>query len=184
MNIIREIWQAATTPVGMGALRLPWYTPSHPSVSDADKAAAQAQAQAAVDLAAQRMAASMPKPACLSASAKATAASLCAQKRSAGQEAVAAFGRAIGATDPYAPAIAQAPCEWALIPECAPPPPPKPSIRAPGRSAPMPPGVSPATLITPPPPEPKSDTALIVGGIAIGALVLGGVYLALRKKAA
>lgn len=124
----------------------------------------------------QKVSSAMPKPACLPPDSYKTAQALCQKKYTGWQEAVAG----LGSSDPYASAIALAPCDWALIPACATVP-PKPPTRAPSKAlAPT----SSAPPLPPPPAPPKTDTSLIIGGVIMGALVLGGVYYAMRKKAA
>lgn len=167
-----------------GVLTGPYQNPflaQHITVQATPEQIAQAQTQANIAL--QRVSAGLAKPSCLSPSQKKTADSLCAQKRMVGQEAVAAFGRALGATDPFASMIAQAPCEWSLIAACPTGATPVAVASSPAPPAmQLPPGVKPPPL--PPPPERHSDTPMIVGGVVLGALVLGGVFFVMRKKAA
>ena len=158
-----------------------------------------AQAQAAIAMQSQATqlvaAAQVQKPACLETAAYNTAQSLCAQKRTVGQEAVAAFGALLGTEYPYAKAIAAAPCDWALLPLCpststssgtttAIPSLTVPTLTLPPIATTVQTSASMSTGPTPttPPPPPKSDTMLIVGGVALGAIVLGGLYVVLRKK--
>ena len=123
------------------------------------------------------------RPSCLPSASLQSAKQLCAAKRAAGQEAVAAVAGSLGADDPYIAAIQADPCSWMNIPECAPPP--KPSIRAAGKGVLTSAGPAPATTVYPLPPPvvaapPKSHTALIVGGLLVAAIG-AGVYLHHRK---
>jgi hypothetical protein len=116
------------------------------------------------------------KPACLPQASLSNAQAACALKNN--QQAASGFLGALGDTDPYADGIASDPCGWSLIPLCAPPP-PKPSMHDANFVAPkvaVAPAPLPAPVYVAPPPPPVSHTPLIIGGILLGALVLGGVF--------
>lgn len=172
-NSFVDMLRAAATP------------PKRPTAEE--KARDEAARATAANIGAQAESATQ-RPACLDDAHHAAAVALCAQKRIVGHEAVAAFGRALGASDPLAAAMALAPCEWAEIPKCPPNMTTSSSFvkASPGSSTtaslnrkavPLPQPAAPA-------PAPKSDAPLIIGGVLAGAVLLGLVFYKLKDHGA
>ncbi len=158
-----------------------------PTQAEKDQVARDAAASVTASSISAQAAAATGLPPCVTAAQHTIAASLCAQKRVAGHEAVAAFGRTLGATDPAAQAMALAPCEWAALPTCKPDAfvtaaPKTGSASSFSKTAPPRVSAAPSPALSPVAPAPSGDTRLIVGGVLVGALVLGGVYMLVKKK--